>query len=181
MIERRQCDIDTETGQVYNIKTNRFTNFDVDKGYLFWSKKQSLRTFNDLKLSDFVKDRTDFMRCHLLAEQIYKDSNMIAIRISTRRIRPADIEDISKIISLSHKKTKEFLSRMIKLRIIAERVDTVGDLISTKYYFNPLFFCSSKYLKPDLYFLFQEILDYYIPGWARQKFHELGNIKREGK
>lgn len=180
MISRRIIDVDTETGQVYKDKTIRFTNFNPDKGYLFRSKNIATKTFADLKLSEQVKSDFDFLRCHKLAEYIYKDTNMIATRIKSKDIRAADIEDIRCIIKLSVKKTKEFLNRMRKLHIIAEREDKVGDMISVKYYFNPLFFCSSKYLSPDLYFLFQESLDCYIPGWARQKFHELGNIKKEG-
>lgn len=179
MIERRQCDVDLETGQVFNAKKYKYNNFDNDKGYLFRAKNQATRTFNDIRLSDYVKDRYDFMRCHLLAEYIYKDTNMISYRTSARNIRPADIEDISKITGLSYKKTREFLSKMRKLHIIAEREDKVGDLISIKYYFNPLFFSSKKYLQPDLYFLFHESIDCYIPGWAKARYSEIGNIKNE--
>jgi len=178
MIERRTTDIDTETGQVYKNKTIRFSNFNIDKGYLFRSKNQSTKTYTDLKLSETIKDISDYTKCHLLAEHIYKDTNMVAARFK-KEIRAADIEDISDIVGLSYKRTREFLSRMRKLHIIAEREDRVGDLISVKYYFNPLYFCSSKYLNPDLYFLFQDMIDCYIPGWARQKFHEVGNIKKD--
>ena len=177
-ISRRVVDIDTDTGQVYKDKTIKFSNFNADKGYLFKAKNQGVKTFADVKLSEQVKNDFDFLRCHKLAEHIYKDTNMISIRHKTD-IRAADVEDISNIINLSVKKTREFLSRMRKAHIIAEREDKVGDMISVKYYFNPLFFCSSKYLSPDLYFLFQESLDVYIPGWAKAKFHELGNIKKE--
>lgn len=179
-IKRRIVDVDTDTGQVYKDRTIKFSNFNADKGYLFKAKNQGVKTFADLKLSEQVTDRQDFTRCHLLAEHIYKDTNMISVRYK-KDIRAADIEDISCIINLSVKKAKEFLNRMRKAHIIAEREDKVGDMISVKYYFNPLFFCSSKYLSPELYFLFQESLDCYIPGWAKQKFHELGNIKRESK
>jgi len=179
MIQRRQSDIDTDTGQVFNVKVRTFTNFDNDKGYLFKTKDQATRSFEEFKLSEYVKDNNDFMRCHLLAEQIYKDTNMIAVRLSTRRTRPMDLEDISRTIGLSYKSTKEFLSKMIKLHIMAERTDIVGDMISVKYYFNPLFFSSKKYINADLYFLFQESLDCHLPGWAKQRFHEVGNIKKD--
>jgi hypothetical protein len=86
---------------------------------------------------------------------------------------------ISKIINLSHKRTRDFITRMKKLHIIAERVDNVGDMISTKFVFNPLIFSSNKYLSADLYFLFQESLDCYLPGWVTKRFHEYGNIKND--
>lgn len=179
-IKRRVVDVDTDTGQVYKDTTVTFTYFKPGKGYLFRVKKNGVKTFADVKLSEQVKDRSDFLRCHLLAEHIYKDTNMIAVRVNSREIRPADIEDISNIITLSIKKTKEFLNRMRKLHIIAEREDKIGDLISIKYYFNPLFFCSGKYLSPDLYFLFRDSLDCYLPKWAINKFNELSNIKKDG-
>ena len=91
----------------------------------------------------------------------------------------ADIEDISNILKVSIRRAKDFITRMKKLHIIAERVDTVGDMISTKFVFNPLIFNSNKYLSADLYFLFQESLDCYLPGWVTKRFHEYGNIKSE--
>jgi hypothetical protein len=68
---------------------------------------------------------------------------------------------------------------MKKLHIIAERIDRVGDLTQIKYVINPLFFNSKKYINSDLYFLFQESLDMYLPNWVIRKFHEIGNINCE--
>lgn len=181
MIERRQSDVDTETGQIMKHSATRFKVFDEDKGYLFFAKSYARRMFNSVTLSDQVKDKYDFMRCHLLAEHIYKDTNMIAYRVSARKIRPADVEDIAKIIGLSYKKTKEFLSRMRKAQVIAERTDKVGNSVSVKYYFNPIFVCSKKYLSAELYFLFQSSLDCYLPEWVKIKFQEISNIKQEKK
>jgi hypothetical protein len=104
-IKRRIIDIDTDTGQIYKDKTIKFSNFNPDRGYLFRSKNQGIKTFADLKLSEQVTDRQDFTRCHLLAEHIYKETNMISVRYK-RDIRAADIEDISCIINLSVKKAR---------------------------------------------------------------------------
>ena len=168
-----------DTGEIFNIRKIQYNIFDEEKGYLFRAKNFNIKQYQDFKLSNVVKDDSDFCKIHKLAEHIYKDTNTICIRISNRRVRVADIEDISKIINLSHKRTRDFITRMKKLHIIAERVDNVGDMISTKFVFNPLIFSSNKYLSADLYFLFQESLDCYLPGWVTKRFHEYGNIKND--
>lgn len=176
-MKRRITDIDEETGEVIKQSESTFVIFDNEKGYLFRSKNHYRKSFSDIKLSSFIRDRSDFLRVHLLAEHIYKDTNTIAIRINNKKVRIADTEDISLIIDLSIKKTKEFLNRMKKIHVIAERIDAVGNIVSVKYVLNPLFFNSNKYLSADLYFLFQESLDKYLPLRITEKFHEFRNIK----
>jgi hypothetical protein len=122
----------------------------------------------------------DFAKVHLLAEHIYKDTNTIFLRINSKKVRVADVDDIADILGICVRRTKDFITRMKKLHIIAERVDTVGDMISTKFVFNPLYFNSKKYISPELYFLFQESLNKYLPSWVIRKFHEVGNLKNEG-
>lgn len=171
--------ITDDDGVIIGDSNQQFIIFDNQKGYLFRAKNNFVKVFEDIKLSEIIKDKKDFMQCHILAENIYRDTNMIAFRVNARRIRAADIEDISIILDISYRKAREFLNRMKKLHIIAERVDQIGDTVSSKYYFNPLYFCSKKYLAPDLYFLFQESLDCYLKPWVIAKFHEVGNIKKE--
>lgn len=168
-----------DDGEVSNPKYQEFVIFDNTKGYLFRGKNHSRKMYADIRLSEIITDRFDFMRVHLLAENIYKNTNCLSYRISARKIRMADMEDIANIVDLSPKKAREFVNRMKKLHIIAERVDTVGAMTSTKFVVNPLFFNSNKYIQPDLYFLFQESLDRFLPAWVISKFHEVGNIKKE--
>lgn len=178
-ITRIRYDVKNDTGELFNEKKSTFNPFPSDKGLLFRSRNAYRKSYQDIKLSNVILNRFDYMRVHLLAELMYKDTNAIAIRISDRKIRMADIEDISNIIKLTIKKTREFINRMKKLHVIAERVDNVGETTMTKYLLNPLFFSTSKYLNPDLYFLFQESLDKHIPKWAITRFHEIGNIKSD--
>ena len=68
---------------------------------------------------------------------------------------------------------------MNELHVIAKRIDKTGNLIQVKYVLNPLFFNSKKYISADLYFLFQETLDCYLPQWAIERYHEIGNLRKE--
>lgn len=171
--------VDEHTGEVLSEKQKKYHIFDEDKGYLFKANAYQKRMYSDIKLSDYIKDRMDLLRTYILSENIYKDTNTLMVRVNTRLVRIATIEDIAKMITLSPKKTKEFLNRMKKLHIIAERIDKIGELIQVKYLLNPLFFNSKKYISADLYFLFQSSLDCYLPDWVIKRFHEVGNMKIE--
>jgi soluble P-type ATPase len=178
LMNRHIVDTDDD-GVVIKDKNLTINMFDNDKGYMFRIKSHSIKQYHDIKLSSIVTCMEDYSKVHLLAESIYKDTNCIAVRINSRRVRMADIDDIANMIGLSVRRSRDFITRMKKLHVIAERMDMIGDVVSTKYVFNPLFFNSSKYLSAELYFLFQESIDCYLPTWVSQRFHEYGNIKKE--
>ena len=160
-----------ENGEVINEKLEKVRVW-RDNKYLFRAKNYQSRMYQDVKLKDVVKNNSDRLRIYDLATEIYKDTNIIAYQYKSRQKRIADIDDISNMIGLSIKKTREFLNRMKKLHIIAERIDNVGDTTTIKYIINPLFFSSNKWLSADLYLLFEESLQFHVPEWTRLKFNE---------
>jgi soluble P-type ATPase len=176
---RKMTDINEDTGEIVKVTDFKYTIFDDTKGYLFRAKNNYRKSYNDIKLSSIVTNMDDFAKVHKLAEYIYKDTNTIFIRINSRRVRVADIEDIANILNICVRRAKEFISRIKKLHVIAERVDTVGDMVSTKFVFNPLYFSSKKYISSELYFLFQESLNKHLPTWVIRKFHEVGNLSKD--
>lgn len=176
---RQTHDIDTETGEIIKSKQVQFNIFDEKKGYLFKARNYKKIILADIKLSQIVNNQSDFMRVHLLSEWIYKDTNMVYARIDSRKIKAADISDIAEIIKLSDRRTKEFLKCIIQKDIIAKRNDKIGCESSEKYYFNPLFFSSNKYLNADLYFLFQRSLDEHLPSWVIRKFNDIKDVYKK--
>jgi len=175
MIEKQVTLTDTESGKELSNKRKRIDVFN-EEGFLFWANKYFRKQFADVNLSDYIGTGEDFRRVHILAEKIYKNTNTISIRESARKVRPADIDDVSMLIGLNIRRSKEFIARMVKAHVIALRTDRVGDTISEKYVINPIFFFSAKRLSPDLYFLFQESLDTYLHPNTIQEFHTRGNI-----
>lgn len=173
MYEKYERIVDTTTGEYREFK-KKVENFN-EKGYLFKVKDKQRRSFTNIRLSDHIGKNDDFRKVHVLAEHILNDTNAIMVRVDLKTIRIADIEDISSILEVNIKKTKEFLSRMKKVHVIAERIDLIGDVSMTRYVFNPLFFFPTKYLSTDLYFLFQETLNKHLKPWVIKKFHEIGN------
>ena len=150
--------------------------------YLIKKKVISLKinhiTFSFLKtednISDKVSDFADIGRLHVLAENTYADTNMIAY-YKNKKYYPAGIKEISEMIRLCERNTKDFLKKMIDLGIMAKAIVNSNEQIDIQYYLNPLYFLSSKYLSPGLYMLFRKQLDEYLPQWVIKKFNECIN------
>lgn len=166
-------------GEIINKKVTKIKIWDESKGLLWRAKNNSTKMFEDIKLSEIITNKNEYANIHLLAEKIYKQTNAIMVRVSKTKVQFATIDDISDIIGVGIQNTRRFINKMIRLKIIAKRVDKIGKRIEEKYLINPLFFSSSKYLSADLYFSFRSSLDSYLTDWQKQLFHEYGNIKGE--
>jgi group I intron endonuclease len=149
--------------------------FDKEKGYLFKNKSYYIQFFKtEDNISDKVSDFADIGRLHVLAENTYADTNMIAY-YKNKKYYPAGIKEISEIIRLCERNTKDFVKRMIDLGIMAKAIVNSNEQIDVQYYLNPLYFLSSKYLSPGLYMLFRKQLDEHLPQWVINKFNEYIN------
>jgi len=164
-----------EDGVILNIKDFKYTIFDNEKGYLFKNRSYYFKGFKvDNRLSDKVSDFADIGRLHVLAENTYADTNMIAY-YKNKKYYPAGIKEISEMIRLCERNTKDFVKRMIDLGIMAKAIVNSNEQIDVQYYLNPLYFLSSKYLSPGLYMLFRKQLDEHLPQWVINKFNECIN------
>jgi len=156
-----------------------FKNYDDKKqAVLFVHNNHSVQMLQSIKLSSIVRDRNDFARCHIMAENLYKDMNFIAVRETARKTRYADVNDLADILELSKKSTREFISRMKKLHILAECKQEVGGTTLTKFVLNPLFFKTNKWLSTELYFLFQESIDPFITEEQRFRMHSYDKVRQ---
>ena len=164
-----------EDGVIINTKYFKYTIFDNEKGYLFKNRSYYFKGFKvDNRLSDKVSDFSDIGRLHVLAENTYADTNMIAY-YKNKKYYPAGIKEISEMIRLCERNTKDFVKRMIDLGIMAKAIVNSNEQIDVQYYLNPLYFLSSKYLSPGLYMLFKKQLDEHLPQWVINKFNECIN------
>lgn len=168
-----------DEGEVIHEKLEKFEVFN-DEGFLFWAKKYARKQFEGVYLSDVIGQGEDYRRTHLIAEKmLYKNTNTLMVRESCRKVRVADIEDVSKLVGLNIRYTREFLNRLVTSQVLAKRIDTVGNMTAEKWVMNPLYFFCAKRLSPDLYFLFQKSLDCYLSKYAKTEFHRMGNMKSD--
>lgn len=174
MIRKQQ--ILDKHGKIVSEGARTFKIWDDEKGYLFEAKNQFVKSYPGRKLSEFVTNKADYANLHILAENIFKDTNMIAVK--TRNIaRPAEIADIGKLIGLCERRARQFIDRMMQKGIIAKATVNTEERIEAQYYFNPLFFMSSKYLSPQLFMMFREQLRPYLKEWAWTALNEAANLK----
>lgn len=171
--------IDKKTGEILKEKGKNYHLFDEEKGLLWRNNNLSFKVFLDVQLYDYLRNKIQFANVNILAGHIYKQTNCIMVRVSKTKVKFATIEDMSKMLDTCERTTKIFIKKMIDKKVMAKRIDKVGDRVEVKYLLNPIFFCSSKWLSYDLYFTFKDVLDDYLTPWQKERFTEYGNIKGE--
>jgi hypothetical protein len=180
-ILKRTSRTDTETGRILNESRQLYNVYDREKGYLFRANAYYVKSFNGIRLSDTIKNKSDLANAHILSENIYKDSNMIAYT-RNRFVYPADVPEIAAMIDVCERRTKEFLVRMQQLGVVKKFIGTAGGITEVQYYINPLYYMSNKRIQPFMYMLFRDQLNPYLNKNAREWLNEAANLKNfDGK
>ena len=144
--------------------------WDNDKGYLFKPSANYIKGYQGIKLSNILQNKADYANMHLLAECLYKDTNMISVYCN-HHYRPADIDDMESVTGLNERHTKEFINRMIIIGVIAKVNILCNECLVTQYHVNPLYFTTNKYLSPALYMMFKKQLDGVLKPWIIARFN----------
>jgi hypothetical protein len=163
--------IDERTGQVIAQKSGFFETFHPEKGYLFRNNAKYVKFYQEIPLSDVVRNKGDYANMHYLAEHLYKDTNMISV-YRNKKHQPASEHDMQGIVKMCDRRFKEFLDRMVGAGVIAKVTVKTENTLTAQYYINPLYFNTSRYLPASLYMLFQKQLDSHLDGWVVRRFHE---------
>lgn len=167
------------TGEIYSQKEKNSKSllWKDGCGAILKPRNYHYKVYQDIKLSTVIENKSDLLKVYILTEYIYKNTNMIYVPTKSSSFRPANIEDLSKILNLCNSRIKKFISRMKKIGILAELVMEIKDLKYTIYVFNPVYINSCKYISNELYLLFKPFLDTYFPNWIKEKYLELNEDK----
>lgn len=162
---------DQKSGEVFCEK-KQYVNpaFNEEKGYLFWNRKDSSKTFKEIHFPDKMSWE-DIGRLTVLTKYIFSNTNMLGYR-GNGCVKPYGVTKIAEIIKLSEQRTGRYLSKLIGLGVMAKVKVTIQDKTEYQYYINPLYFFSSNYMPLNLYLLFRKQLDNYLPTWVKQKFSQ---------
>jgi len=163
--------VNTGTGEIVAQKQQGIGNrFDPEKGYLFRNQAGGFSQFYDVP---FPKAMTDIEigKMTRLAQKMWGKTNMLGYR-GNGGVKPYDIPGIAKAINLQERQTYNFINKMVDLGVLAKVKITSAGKIDYQYYVNPLYYNSSNRIPLNLYLLFREQLDPYIPSWARKLFIE---------
>lgn len=170
---------DENTGVIYSeqVKNTKNLLWKDDKGAILKPRNYHNKFYQDAKLSEIIENKSDLLRVYMLTEYIYKNTNMIYVKTKSNSFRPADLEDLSKILNLCERRTKEFLRKIRNMGILAELTIEIKNLKYSVFVFNPIYINSCKYISNELYLLFKPYLDEYFPDWIKDKYIELNENK----
>jgi len=160
-----------DSGDIVSQKSQYIGNrFDPEKGYLFRNQAGSFSSFFDIPFPEGMTD-IEIGRMTRLAKKMWGKTNMLGYR-GNGGVKPYDIEGIGKVVGLGKSQAYSFISKMIKLGVVAKvKIESKGQT-DYQYYVNPLYYNSTNRIPLNLYLLFRKQLDPYIPSWARQRFIE---------
>ena len=133
------------------------------KSYIYWDIEERV---------DLASDRA---KVSTLSKHLVSGQNIIG---NINGDDFADVSEIAKIIKISEKKTKEFLNRMQKARVISKSTSETNEK-TVWYAINPVFYNVCKYVPLPIYRLFKADIDTVIPEWMKQQYkNEM--VKRGG-
>lgn len=160
--------VNTETGEVVSNKQKYFADVLNEDGYKVPPHKLGAKLFANVA---FPKEMTDgeIGKMTKLSKLMISTSNMLGYRTRST-IKPYTEKEIIEIVKLSNKRGKEFLTKMIKLRVMQIVVRKYGDIEISEYYINPAYFFAGRRISLNLYLLFREHLDQILPKWVRIEF-----------
>lgn len=163
--------MDTDTGEIVAQKQQGVgKRFDPEKGYLFRNQAGGFSQFYDVPFPEGMTD-IEIGKMTRLAQKIWGKTNMLGYR-GNGGVKPYDITGISNVINLKERQTYNFINKMVDLGIMARVKIEIAGKTDYQYYVNPLYYNSSNRIPLNLYLLFREQLDPYIPSWAKKLFIE---------
>jgi hypothetical protein len=136
--------------------------FDKRRGYSFWISVNAVRMFP--KGTELPKDITPyfcglFYRC---ANMLQANTNMLVKRYCNYE-RPITKTMLADELGIGKRQCQRLLKLARERHIIKE--------YNCKLYMNPIFFMCGRYLTHQLYTLFQEDLDAFLPQWVIDRFN----------
>lgn len=142
--------------------------FDEEKGYLFWARKSFAKSFMDIPYPPGM-NHSEIGKMAILAKKIWSNTNMLGYR-GNGGVKPYTPEQIGKFIDLGPRQAGRFIDKMIRIGILARVKIETGGKKETQYYVNPVFYFSSNRIPLNLYLIFKDQLDRFLPDWVKQEF-----------
>jgi len=149
-------------------ETNEYSQrFDLqfnEKGYLFWTKANGSRSFDNYP---YPKEFTwaEKGRIGELTNYILKENQFLAYR-SGNSLKPMTRVEIGRLLDISERQCKSLVNKMKKHKIIKE-VSFAG---SVYFSFSPIYALKGNRLSITVYLFFQEELVELLDPWVINRF-----------
>ena len=132
-----------------------------EQGYKFWLCRSPVRCFTGCALPDTLtaSEKGHVYECAMLMEA---GTNMVVHRVDGV-YKPLPVSQLAPRLRLSDTQCYRFLHRMCDLRVMARE--------QGRLYLSPIYFFRGTYLRPHLFFLFEEDLASLLPQWVVDRFY----------
>lgn len=150
------------TGRILNGEEWKKHRFDLEDGYSFWLTAYAVRSFpNGFELPKDIGASVcgHLYRCSMMLQP----KTNIIVKHYKNYDRPISKQELAEELGLCEKQFRRFLKIATEKRVIKE--------YDHKLYMNPLFFIRGRKLTWQLYTLFQEDLDAFLPQWVIDRFN----------
>lgn len=164
-----------DTGELVMEKKEKVSDLINEAGYKLPWNKASARMFSEVSFPSEMSD-AEIGKMARLAKLMIADSNMLGYR-TRKGIKPYTEEELVELLGLSPRRGKEFLEKMIRLKVMAVIERHIGELRVREFYINPAYFFSGTRISLNLYLLFRESLDSLLPSWVRVVFWNMAQEK----
>lgn len=155
---KREQIVDRDTGEVVYDRTKPLTMylFSEEKGYLLFHNRLQVKWFPTIPWPEGLSTK----------EQGYL-FRLSAYLNKENRWNDLSIPQLGEIINLSPTRAYRFFRKLKQMGMVQK----------TKYgyYMNPMYLFAGKYLTRELYQLFREQLDPYIPDWVKNEIRRMTN------
>jgi len=175
--------VNEKTGEVLSQKEKYVPDAINEEGYRVPSHKAGAKLFADVQ---FPREMTDaeIGKMARLAKLMIADSNMLGYR-TKGGIKAYTREQIIEVIGLSDRRGREFIGKMLRLKVMQVCTRKYGDAEQEEFYINPAYFFAGRRISLNLYLLFREALDPILPAWVRYAFWQMaqpeGGVNNGGK
>ena len=160
--------LNEETGEVYSEKEKYVPDTLNEEGYKVPVHKLGAKLFKDVPFPDELTD-VELGKVARLSKLMIADSNMLGYR-ARAGIKAYSREQIIDLVGLSTKRGREFIEKMLQLKVMQAGIRKYGDIEQEEFYINPAYFFAGRRIGLNLYLLFREALDPILPVWVRREF-----------
>ena len=165
---RSITDSDHQTGEVLSRKQKYIPDVLNEEGYKVPIHKLGAKLFSEVSFPAGMTD-AEIGKMARLAKLMIADSNMLGYR-TRAGIKAYTETQIIEIVTLSRKRGREFLQKMLKMKVMQVSTRKYGEVQQEEYYINPAYFFAGKRISINLYLLFRESLDGVLPKWIIKEF-----------
>jgi len=165
---QKVTNIDPRTGEVFSWKEKYIPDILNEEGYKVPAHKLGAKLFSNVPFPPEMSD-TEIGKMARLSKIMVADSNMLGYR-TRAGIKAYTEAQIIEIINLSPKRGREFIKKMLKIKVMQVSTRKYGNVEQEEFYVNPAYFFAGRRININLYLLFREALDPIIPGWIKKEF-----------